>query len=49
MREATKLIEAGKVVPFVNPRSFTFETADEAHRAVEDRTAAGKIVIEIPG
>jgi NADPH2:quinone reductase len=49
MREATKLIEAGKVVPFVDPRSFTFETADDAHRAVESRTAAGKIVIEIPG
>jgi NADPH2:quinone reductase len=49
MREATKLIEAGKVVPFVDPRSFTFETADDAHRAVASRTAAGKIVIEIPG
>ena len=49
MREATKLIEAGKVVPFVDPRRFTFETANDAHRAVEDRTATGKIVIEIPG
>jgi NADPH:quinone reductase-like Zn-dependent oxidoreductase len=49
MREATKLVEEGKVVPLVDPRRFTFETAMEAHRAVEDGTAVGKIVVDVAG
>ncbi|MCM8735198.1 zinc-dependent alcohol dehydrogenase family protein [Azospirillum sp. A1-3] len=47
MREATRLVEAGKVVPFVDPRSFKLNAVADAHREIENRTAAGKIVIEI--
>jgi NADPH:quinone reductase len=47
LREATKLAEEGKLVPLVDPRRFTFETAMEAHRAVEDGTAVGKIVVDV--
>jgi NADPH:quinone reductase len=48
LREATRLVEAGKIVPLVNPRHFKLAAVDEAYRAIESRSAAGKIVIEIP-
>jgi NADPH2:quinone reductase len=47
LREATHLAEAGKVVPHVDPRRFTLTAVDEAYRAIESRSAAGKIVIDI--
>lgn len=47
LREATKLIEAGKIVPRVDPRHFSLETIEQAHAAVEDGSARGKIVVEI--
>ncbi|MGO7427271.1 zinc-binding dehydrogenase, partial [Rhizobium ruizarguesonis] len=46
MREMTKLVEAGKVMPKLDPRSFTFADTDEAHRLIEDRQADGKLVVE---
>ncbi len=46
LREATKLAEAGKLTPLLNPQRFTFETALEAHAAVQSGTAVGKVVIE---
>jgi NADPH2:quinone reductase len=47
LREATRLAEAGKIVPHVDPRHFTLATVDDAYRAIESRSAAGKIVIDI--
>jgi NADPH2:quinone reductase len=47
MREATRLAEAGKLTPRVDPRRFTLETVDEAHRAMKARDVDGKLVIEI--
>ncbi|NKK81591.1 zinc-dependent alcohol dehydrogenase family protein [Rhizobium leguminosarum] len=47
MREITKLAEAGKVMPMLDPRRFTFADADKAHRLIEDRQACGKLVVEI--
>ncbi len=47
LREATRLIEAGKVVPRVDPRHFTLSTVGEAYRALESNDAAGKIVVDI--
>jgi NADPH2:quinone reductase len=47
MREATRLAEAGKIKPRVDPRRFTLTTVGEAHEAVKSHTAAGKIVIDI--
>jgi NADPH:quinone reductase len=46
LREATRLIEAGKVIPRVDPRQFTLSTVGEAYRALEDNDAAGKIVVD---
>lgn len=47
LREATTLIEAGKLVPRVDPRHFTLAAVDEAHRALARGDAAGKIVIDV--
>lgn len=47
LREATRLAEAGQIKPLLDPRRFTLETAAEAHRQIENRSANGKIVIDI--
>ncbi len=47
LRQATQLIEAGQLLPILDPRHFSLATAEDAHRALEDRAAQGKIVVEI--
>ncbi len=47
LREATKLIEAGKMVPRLDPRHFGLKDIEQAHAAVQDGSADGKIVVEI--
>jgi NADPH:quinone reductase len=47
LREATRLIEAGKVAPRVDPRRFTLSEVGEAYRALENNDAAGKIVVDV--
>jgi NADPH:quinone reductase len=47
LREATKLCEAGKIVPKLDPRHFTLATIDQAYDAIRTRNAAGKIVVDI--
>jgi len=47
MREAAKLAEAGKLVPLVDERRFTLETAMDAHALVESGKALGKVVVEV--
>jgi NADPH2:quinone reductase len=49
LREATRLAEAGQLVPLLDPRRFTLETALEAQLASEAGTAAGKLVVDIAG
>lgn len=44
---ATKLAEAGKLVPKLDSRHFTFADVNEAHDALRTQAAAGKIVIEM--
>jgi NADPH:quinone reductase len=46
MREATRLVEAGKIVPRVDPRRFGLSDVEEAYRALASG-AAGKIVVEL--
>lgn len=41
LREATRLIEAGKLAPRVDPRRFTLSTVGEAYRAVETNDSVG--------
>lgn len=45
--EATKLIEAKKIIPLVDSRNYTMETIEEAYQAIEKRTAKGKVIITI--
>jgi NADPH2:quinone reductase len=47
LRQITTLAEAGALTPIVDPRTFTLHTVDEAHRAVQDGTARGKIVVDV--
>jgi NADPH:quinone reductase-like Zn-dependent oxidoreductase len=48
MREATKLVRAGQLEVIVDPRSFSLDTAAQAHVAIEAGDAEGKLVIDIP-
>jgi NADPH:quinone reductase-like Zn-dependent oxidoreductase len=47
LREATRLIEAGKIVPRLDPRRFSLEMIEQAHAAIESGTPAGKIIVDI--
>ncbi|MBZ9655641.1 zinc-dependent alcohol dehydrogenase family protein [Phyllobacterium lublinensis] len=47
LREATRLAEAGKLVPRLDPRRFDMTNVAAAHRLIETRQANGKLVIDI--
>ena len=48
LREAGKLAEAGLLKPMLDPRSFTLENTNDAYAAIENRTAKGKLVVNLP-
>jgi NADPH:quinone reductase len=47
LREATRLVEAGKLAPRLDPRRFTLAALSDAYEAVGTRSAAGKVVVDI--
>jgi NADPH:quinone reductase-like Zn-dependent oxidoreductase len=47
LRAATKLAEAGKLMPLLSGERFSLETALQAHMAVESGKTVGKVVVEI--
>lgn len=47
LRIATKLVEEGKLVPKLDPRSFNLANAELAYQAISDGTARGKMVVDI--
>ena len=47
LKEATRLAEAGQLRPRLDPRRFTLANVGDAHAALEDRSADGKIVVDI--
>lgn len=47
LREATRLAEAGTLVPFVDAKRFTLDTVTDAYDEIERGHGAGKRVIEI--
>lgn len=47
LRAAAALADAGSLWPLVDARRFTRQTVAQAHQAVQDGTAASKIVIDI--
>ncbi|MDG3443608.1 zinc-dependent alcohol dehydrogenase family protein [Nitrospirillum amazonense] len=47
LAQVTTLIEAGKLLPRLDPRTYTLDSAAGAHTAITDRSAKGKIVVSI--
>ena len=47
LREAAALIDAGKIIPMIDPHRYTLETVEDAYAAMENRTAKGKVVVDI--
>jgi len=47
MRQATALADAGKLIPKLDPRTFTLSDVAEAYALIENRQAQGKLVIDI--
>ncbi|KJC53490.1 quinone oxidoreductase [Bradyrhizobium sp. LTSP849] len=47
MTEATRLAEAGKLVPLLDPRRFTLESVGEAYALIHDHAAKGKLVVDV--
>jgi len=47
LREATRLAEAGKLTPHLDPRRFDLGSAELAYDAIATGTARGKIVVEV--
>lgn len=47
MREATRLVDAGKLTPLLDPKRFSLATISEAYAAMERGDTSGKVVIEI--
>lgn len=44
---ATKLAEAGRLMPRLDPTRYTLAQADAAHEALRNRLARGKVTVEI--
>jgi NADPH:quinone reductase-like Zn-dependent oxidoreductase len=49
LAEATRLAEAGKLTPTLDPRHFTLATAGDAYRIIETGAARGKLVVDVAG
>ncbi|WP_202948122.1 MULTISPECIES: zinc-dependent alcohol dehydrogenase family protein [Bradyrhizobium] len=47
MMEATRLVEAGKLVPLLDPRRFALENVGDAYALIRDRAAKGKLVVDV--
>lgn len=47
LREATRMIEEGKVIPRVDTYHYTLETIAEAYQAQEKRTSGRKLVVDL--
>ena len=47
LREAARLIEAGSVVPILDPHRFNLESAEAAHEMLLSGAAQGRLVIDI--
>lgn len=47
LMQATRLVEAGKLVPQLDPAHFTLETIGDAYALIRDRAAKGKLVVDV--
>lgn len=49
MREATRLVDAGKIRVKLDPSTYSLATAADAHGAIALGAAKGKVVVDIDG
>jgi NADPH2:quinone reductase len=49
LSHASHLVEAGRVRPYLDSRRFTLDSVGEAYEALTNRTARGKLVVDIGG
>jgi Zinc-binding dehydrogenase len=49
LAQATRLVEAGELVPLIDPRRFSLASVESAYNALRDRDAQGKIIVDLPG
>lgn len=47
LREAAKLVDAGRIRPRLDPRRFGLDSVLEAYRAIEERSATGKVIVDV--
>ena len=47
LRNASRLVQVGKLRPRLDPRRFTLSGVNEAHAAITDQSANGKVVVDI--
>lgn len=47
MREATKLVEAGKIKVTLDANSYSLDSVEAAHKAIVEGSAKGKLVVDI--
>ena len=48
LRHAAQMVEAGKVKPLLDARHFTLESVGDAYAALTQRSARGRLVVDIP-
>ena len=48
LRQASRLVEAGRVKPRVDPRRFTLDSVADAYAVLATHAARGKLVVDIP-
>ncbi|MBR0973453.1 zinc-dependent alcohol dehydrogenase family protein [Bradyrhizobium japonicum] len=47
MTEATRLVEAGKLMPRLDARHFTLESVGDAYALIRDHATKGKLVVDV--
>ncbi|MEE3622609.1 zinc-dependent alcohol dehydrogenase family protein [Nitrospirillum sp. BR 11752] len=47
LAQVSTLVETGKLLPRLDPRPYTLDTVADAHAALTDRSAKGKVVVSI--
>ncbi len=47
LEAATRLVEAGKIRPHLDSRRFALDSVNEAYAALTNRTARGKLVVDV--
>lgn len=48
LQQATAIIEAGALRPYVDGVEYGLDTIQQAYEALEKKTARGKVVISVP-